>query len=361
MSGPPFDVAVIGGGPAGAAAALAAAREGLSVALFEPQERPDKPCGEGILPAGVAALRELGLAPLLARGVALTRVRYVLASGRTLELELAAPGCAITRPELGAALATALAAEARVARIARKVECARTPSGIEFAADGERWHARTLIAADGLHGRAAAWLRGPRARGSRTGLRARAHARTPLPGVEVHLGRASEVYLTPLPDGRVNVAVLRDEPLAGARTSAAGLAAALTEHPRAAAHLAGWIDPPESRQLARTRPRRTAAAGAFLAGDAGGGIDPVLGCGVALALYTGLAAGRAAARVLAHGSGEPERAYRRLVRRETSLRDALARGVVFLAAHPGLQDVVARVLGAWPRASKRLAALVAGA
>src|SRR6185436_14788508 len=43
----PFDVAVIGAGPAGAAAALSAARAGLSVALFEPQAELDKPCGEG--------------------------------------------------------------------------------------------------------------------------------------------------------------------------------------------------------------------------------------------------------------------------------------------------------------------------
>jgi len=73
-----YDLAVVGGGPAGAAAALGAARAGLSVALFEPQTAPDKPCGEGIMPAGVAALRALGLDGLLAQGRPLERIRYVL-------------------------------------------------------------------------------------------------------------------------------------------------------------------------------------------------------------------------------------------------------------------------------------------
>ena len=85
-----FDLAVLGGGPAGAAAALGAARAGLSVALFEPQtELADKPCGEGILPAGVAALRELGFDELVRRAAPLERLRYVLAGGRELPITFA--------------------------------------------------------------------------------------------------------------------------------------------------------------------------------------------------------------------------------------------------------------------------------
>ncbi|NOT30118.1 MAG: hypothetical protein HOP15_06695, partial [Planctomycetes bacterium] len=110
-----------------------------------------------------------------------------------------------------------------------------------------------------------------------------------------------------------------------------------------------------------TRPRRTAEAGAFLAGDASGGIDPVLGCGVALALTTGLAAARAAGRVLTSGSGSPEREYQHFVRRETRVRAAIAGGLSLLAGRPGLQRAVTRVLAAWPRASARLTRLVAGA
>src|SRR4030081_2932240 len=56
------DVAVVGAGPAGAAAALFAARRGLRVIVVDKQDFPrDKPCGEGLMPGGRPALRELGL------------------------------------------------------------------------------------------------------------------------------------------------------------------------------------------------------------------------------------------------------------------------------------------------------------
>ena len=56
------DVAVIGGGPAGAAAAIRAARGGASVVVFEkgPYGR-DKVCGDGLTPRAVGALHELDI------------------------------------------------------------------------------------------------------------------------------------------------------------------------------------------------------------------------------------------------------------------------------------------------------------
>jgi geranylgeranyl reductase family protein len=62
VSSPPIqrDVLIIGGGPAGSAAAMVAARAGLDVTLFEkgPHGR-DKVCGDGLTPRAVAALQEL--------------------------------------------------------------------------------------------------------------------------------------------------------------------------------------------------------------------------------------------------------------------------------------------------------------
>jgi geranylgeranyl reductase family protein len=57
-----FDIAVVGAGPAGSVLAYAAARRGLSVALIDRQAFPrDKPCGDGIGPAAVRRLNEVGL------------------------------------------------------------------------------------------------------------------------------------------------------------------------------------------------------------------------------------------------------------------------------------------------------------
>jgi|RhiMethySRZTD1v2_1073278.scaffolds.fasta_scaffold15517_9 flavin-dependent dehydrogenase len=361
------DLAVLGGGPAGATAALGAARAGLRVALFEPQSADaDKPCGEGILPSGADVLRELGLEHVLAQGCTLERIRYVLLDGSTLEVPLPRPGVSIERPVLGAALAEALAREPRIARVAaratvrRLCEGSEGPEGFEVAANSTVVAARTLVVADGLQGDGASWLRRPRGAALRYGVRARARASAALERVEVHLGRESELYLTPLRDGRVNVAVLRTGLPDESHSAEALLSASLAEHPLAAPFLGAWVTPPEARALSRRRPLRVARAGAFLAGDAAGGIDPVLGCGVALALATGLEAGRAAARVCARGSGAPERDYARFVRRESRLRRALASGLVCLGARPRLQRGVARVLAGFPGLGRTIARSVAG-
>ncbi|WP_252974005.1 FAD-dependent oxidoreductase [Janibacter melonis] len=59
-----FDVVIIGGGPVGLATALHARRAGLSCALVEQRVGVvDKACGEGLMPAGLQALRALGVDP----------------------------------------------------------------------------------------------------------------------------------------------------------------------------------------------------------------------------------------------------------------------------------------------------------
>src|SRR6476620_5472642 len=56
------DVFVIGGGPAGLAAAIAARRRGLNVTLADASHPPiDKACGEGIMPDAMAAAAQLGI------------------------------------------------------------------------------------------------------------------------------------------------------------------------------------------------------------------------------------------------------------------------------------------------------------
>src|SRR6202051_5238664 len=56
------EVIVVGAGPAGIVAAIAARRQGLQATVLDARTPPiDKPCGEGILPQGVAALRALGI------------------------------------------------------------------------------------------------------------------------------------------------------------------------------------------------------------------------------------------------------------------------------------------------------------
>ncbi|WIM68980.1 geranylgeranyl reductase family protein [Corynebacterium breve] len=61
-----FECVVVGAGPSGAAAALAAARRGLDVVLLDGATFPrDKTCGDGLTPRGVHALRQLGIIDVL--------------------------------------------------------------------------------------------------------------------------------------------------------------------------------------------------------------------------------------------------------------------------------------------------------
>src|SRR5713101_7045817 len=56
------DVLVVGGGPAGLAAAIAARRKGMRVRLVDAAYPPiDKACGEGLMPDALKALAELGV------------------------------------------------------------------------------------------------------------------------------------------------------------------------------------------------------------------------------------------------------------------------------------------------------------
>lgn len=70
------EVVVIGGGPAGAAAAYWLAERGRSVVVLDRQRFPrDKSCGDGLTPRAVRVLDEMGLLPALAGAQRISGVR----------------------------------------------------------------------------------------------------------------------------------------------------------------------------------------------------------------------------------------------------------------------------------------------
>lgn len=78
------DVLIAGGGIAGSTSAILLGRRGPSVELFEQGHFPkEKPCGEGLMPAGVAVLERLELAEAVG-GAPFYGVRYHF-GGRTAE------------------------------------------------------------------------------------------------------------------------------------------------------------------------------------------------------------------------------------------------------------------------------------
>jgi len=84
------DVFVIGGGPAGLAAAIAARQRGLRVVVADGARPPiDKACGEALMPDAITALEGLGVTIPAAEACRLRGVRFL---GSGLSAEAAFPG-----------------------------------------------------------------------------------------------------------------------------------------------------------------------------------------------------------------------------------------------------------------------------
>ncbi len=148
------DLVVVGGGPAGLAAAIAAAQRGLEAVVLERRSLPaDKACGEGLLPAGVRALERLGVRGLLdPAGVSrLAAIRWI-DGALSAEARLPAPGgLGIRRTYLSRALAARaaeLGVEVRTGEDVRRHR--RGADCVEVDAAGGAVRARLLVAADGL-------------------------------------------------------------------------------------------------------------------------------------------------------------------------------------------------------------------
>ncbi len=102
----PFDVAIIGAGPAGSSAAYFLARAGFKVLLLDKATFPrDKTCGDGLIPRALPILAEMGiLDAVMPRGWKLDKLEVSSPSGRTVQFSIPplpnAPNYAVVIPPL---------------------------------------------------------------------------------------------------------------------------------------------------------------------------------------------------------------------------------------------------------------------
>ena len=304
-----LDVVIAGGGPAGLVTALYAARAGLRVAMVEPREAPiDKACGEGLMPAAVRALEDLGVRPAGQpfRGIAyLDKDRTAVADFRD------GTGLGVRRPVLHAHLHEAVAA-AGVEVLPRRVDGVEQRPGAVRAAGVS---ARYLVAADGLHSAVrdgvglAARERGRR----RWGMRAHFAVAPWSDRVEVYWAEAGEAYVTPVGRDCVGVAVLGSDRIP--------FADQLARFPRLRARLpATPVDRPRGAGPLRQDVPARVAGRVLLVGDAAGYVDALTGEGMALAFGCARAL---VGRIVADDPAGYERDYRRLSRRYRWLTRAL--------------------------------------
>jgi 2-polyprenyl-6-methoxyphenol hydroxylase-like FAD-dependent oxidoreductase len=376
-----LDVLIAGGGIAGSTLAVLLGRAGARVTLFEERRFPrEKPCGEGLMPAGVAVLRRLGLADL-AGGRPLHGVRYH-GFGLSAEAEFpayqGAPAVALgqRRLHLDRALFDAARATPGVDAVeGARVEGALVEGGraVGLRVGGTVHRGRLVVAADGPHSpvRRSLGLDAPRARRARIGLRthfrlARPHDQPSL--IEIFIGDGHELYVTPLPGDEILVAGLSDRVAAteeGEGGARAALARWIQDEPLLRARLAGAepLTAVAGRSPLAHRARAGFAPGAVLLGDAAGFIDPVTAGGMAQALLTAELLAPFVQKALADGGARGDRWLSRFDRqRRALLRDyhLLTRFVLFLIARPRLARTMLRLMKKNPRLMAHLIGVAGG-
>ncbi|HZQ96462.1 MAG TPA: NAD(P)/FAD-dependent oxidoreductase [Candidatus Sulfotelmatobacter sp.] len=344
------DVFVIGGGPAGLAAAIAARQRGLRVIVADGMRPPiDKACGEGLMPDGLAALERLGIRVPLSEAYAFRGIRFVgLNSSAEAPFPSEGVGLAVRRTSLHRIIAE------RAEQLGAEFLWGASVSGI--SPDGVRVgdrvvRARWIVGADGSKSRVRRWagLDGGSKPRLRYAFRRHFRAAPWTDHMEIHWGDRCQGYATAVGRDQVCVALASHDP-------ALRLEAGLRELPTLSARLAGAeVISDERGALTGNRIFPNIWRGnVALIGDAAGTVDAITGEGLGLAF--------AQAVSLAQGfeSGDLS-AYQEEHRRLMLRPRAMARLMLTLDGRPWLQERTLQTFRKHPDIFRRLLALHLGA
>lgn len=367
-----FDVAIVGAGPAGSAAAISLARRGYAVALIDKERFPrEKLCGDFINPSNWPMLEQLGVTRQLFMQdhEIVTAFRITADCGATAEAALPSSDGAPVRglglrrfffdqillkkaQEQGVTALTGC----RIKTLQRQADGWRVGYGLDQSL--EELTARVLIGADGRNSWVAHHLglaSGAPRGGSHIGFQLRFKYSQFLRGrVEIHLFPGGYAGVLGLGDGTIKLGMAADRRRLGARVGGRVGVDALIEsqllqnpHLKEILRLSEPVGPARSTYPVYFSPRRSVDDGVLLIGDAARVNEPVSGEGIFFAMRSAAIAAAAVDQAFSRGnfSARELSEYERRCRTEFRLRRGLNGAIRFLIYRPALLVPFIRLSG----------------
>jgi flavin-dependent dehydrogenase len=343
------DVLIIGGGPAGLAAAIAARIQGFRVTVADGARPPiEKACGEGLLPDALTALRELDVVIKDSDGFPFRGVRLISAGATTEANFPEGYGIGVRRITLHQKMVERAQDAGIELRWGKPVGLCSQGAVVDGKIVSSRW----IIGADGIASRVRKWsgLQAHTRSEYRFAFRRHYSVAPWSDCAEVHWSRHVQAYVTPVARQQVCVVLISRRP--GIRF--AELAA---EFPELAKHLkvsdhAGSVE--RGAITGMHRLERVCRGNVALIGDASGSVDAITGQGLCLSFHQ--------ARVLASALQANDLSRYQAAHRQMARRPALmGRLMLLLDRHARLRERAVHVLAAGPDLFARLLAIHVGA
>ncbi|MGC1300068.1 MAG: FAD-dependent monooxygenase [Alloacidobacterium sp.] len=273
------DVVIVGGGPAGLAAAIALRMQGADVLVADALKPPiDKACGEGLMPDARRDLAALGVRCQPGEGALFRGIQFLnWTDGEVVSASAAFPsgeGIGMRRTALHARLVD------RALEVGVRLRWnTHVTLGRGVSLDHEASNYRFLVGADGQSSRVRRWAGLDRCRLVTKRFGFRRHYRIPPISdfVEVHWCALGQVYITPVAREEICVAVVT-------RHSSTRMLQVVESIPLLRERLpATEAVTGERGALTTTRLlRRVVKGNVALIGDASGSVDAVTGEGLAI-------------------------------------------------------------------------------
>jgi flavin-dependent dehydrogenase len=331
------DVFIVGGGPAGLAAAIAARKKGFQVIVADGAAPPvEKPCGEGMMPEALTALADLGVTFTEDEGFRFGGISFIQDGDRVSADFPHGHGLGLRRPVLHERLMRT-AEECGVQLLWKTPVCGIDGESVRLFRSTIR--TKWIIGADGNASRVRRW--GGLEHGTSGALRYATRRHYQIKPwstcMEIYWGRGTQGYVTPITSSEVCVVTM-------AKTAkAAAFDTALAELPELKTQIASaQMSGRERGAVSAMRSLRHVQRGnVVLLGDASGSVDAITGDGLRMAFRQALALADA---LTAGDLQHYQKAHAEIAKRPVMMGNLM----LWLSRHPHLRARVLRAMQEQP-------------